>query len=97
LQLIEVLHTIASKIASGLFQADNNFEAQKQIFHLLNVQATLSVSDGKKKVKVTCELEEIGNSFTNDGDANPAGFPIGNRCIPDHSGGIWRAARLACS
>jgi len=33
LQLIEVLHTIASKIASGLFQADNNFEAQKRKGH----------------------------------------------------------------
>jgi site-specific DNA recombinase len=68
LRQIERLQTIALKVTKGIIQADNDFEAQKKIFQYLNVQATLSLLDGKKVVKATCELGDIGNPFDIDSD-----------------------------
>jgi site-specific DNA recombinase len=53
---MQSLEITAMKIGKGILKADGNFEAQKDIFDILNVQVTLSVVNGEKKVSATCEL-----------------------------------------
>jgi hypothetical protein len=51
---------MAYKIGKGIVLAEGNFEAQKKIIDILNVQATLSVVNGKKAVSAECELGPLG-------------------------------------
>ena len=56
---IDDLRTLALKIGKGMIQAEGNFEAQKAIFDFLDVQVTLIVVNGEKKISATCELGSL--------------------------------------
>ncbi len=53
---MDSLQQVAMEIGEGILKADGKFEAQRDIIDILNVQVTLSVVNGDKKVSATCEL-----------------------------------------
>ena len=55
---IQTIQDFAAAVAEGLEQADQDFETQRHIIETLDVQATLTVEDGKKVIYARCILDE---------------------------------------
>ncbi|HXV42174.1 MAG TPA: recombinase zinc beta ribbon domain-containing protein, partial [Anaerolineae bacterium] len=53
---IRTVKDFAEKVRDGLTAADNNFESQRQIVEMLDIQITLTIENNKKIAYVQCRL-----------------------------------------
>jgi len=55
---IRTVKDFAEKVQEGLTAAENDFESQRQIIEMLDIQVTLTIESGKKVAYVQCRLGE---------------------------------------